>query len=316
MKKNYYKFPLLPAEKIFVDDYERWNNMTKKITNEELDFLLKAKVFLEEESVLIKISNILGKPLELLHQVLPENLETNITKYIHKSLTGALSIAMKTSKEDSSGKTFDEAIKGTSSKRILHNCLTATTGVLGGFFGEAGLIVELPITTTLIMRNIVEVGSQYEGLRSSPDFSLQCLEVFTLGSSKSSEDDALDSTYYSSRMAMSQVMRDGSQFIAANSAKVVLENAQKGTASPILTFITRVAAQFELVVTEKMLAEMIPVVGAVSGAALNVAFTDYYGKASKYHFGIIYLEEKYGKNIIEDIYNDLEIKDKKEILAA
>lgn len=276
--------------------------MTKKLTPEELIFIKEASSFLENESILIKIANVIGKPLELLHQAMPESLEKNLNDYIQKSLNGALKIAIKSSTAEVNNPSFKEMTESTSTKRTINGSLSALSGAVGGFSGEPGLIVELPITTTLIMRNIVDVATQFEGIRDTPEFSLQCLEVFTLGSSKSTSDDEMDSSYYTTRVGLAALMKDGTAFLATNSSKVVLENVSKGTASPILNFISRIAAQFELVVAEKMLAEMIPVVGAVGGAIINVTFTDYYGTAAKYHFGLIYLENKYGKEFIQEQY--------------
>lgn len=98
-----------------------------------------------------------------------------------------------------------------------------------------------------------------------PSFPFECLFVFSLGS-KNPNDDHLDSGYYASRIALNATIAKGTEFLATNSAKVVLENLEKGTAPAIVAFIGRIAGYFEVVVTEKMIAEAIPVVGSAGGA--------------------------------------------------
>ena len=254
----------------------------------------------------MKIADRLGKPIVLIQDALPKKANAAIQKAVDKSLTAALNVALK-SIDSSSPLDFKTSIKGTRKNRFLHATATGVSGALGGFFGVPGLIFELPVTTSLMMRNIASIASDFGHCKTDPKTSLECLYVFTLGSKASVSDDNIDSAYYSSRFAVSQAMGRGADFIAKNSTKVIIDNLKSGTAPAVLSFINKVATYFKIVVTEKMLAEALPVVGSLGGAAVNIAFTDYFGEAAKYHFGLLSLEKKYGKKVIESLYLDPQV---------
>ena len=280
---------------------------TDYITKEELEFIKEAHKCLENQSFIMKATDLIGKPLAYIQKNLPDKAKEGLESIVKKSLTSSLKVALK-SVSESSDKSFSESVKGSQKSRLIHTAATAVSGALGGFFGEPGLLVELPITTSLMMRNIVDVGTEFGFDKNDPSFALECLYVFTLGSDKSKDDDHHDSAYFTSRSALQAVINQGAEFIAANSAKVVLENVSKGTAPMILQFINRVAVYFEIVVTEKMLAEAIPVVGSVGGASINVAFTNHFSQAAKYHFGLKALEKKYGYDLVLEKYESISAK--------
>ena len=80
------------------------------------------------------------------------------------------------------------------------------------------------------------------------------------------------------------------------------EALARGTAPPLLQFIGRVAAQFNVAVSQKFLAQSLPVVGGVTGAAINAAFTDHFNAVARYHFGIRALERRHGEEPIRAAY--------------
>lgn len=57
--------------------------------------------------------------------------------------------------------------------------------------------------------------------------------------------------------------------------------------------IAQIAVRFKMRVSQKVLAEAIPLAGAVGGAGINYLFMDFFIKTADYHFGIRALERKY-----------------------
>ena len=47
---------------------------------------------------------------------------------------------------------------------------------------------------------------------------------------------------------------------------------------------------------------MVPIAGAVGGAALNGYFTNFFNQIAYYHFGLRRLERIYGEEPVQDIY--------------
>lgn len=286
------------------------NDMKKNLTKDEQQFLLNAKKFMEGSNLLLDLTNKIGMPLEWAITKLPEKATTMITAGVQKALLKSLKVALHTvPNSDLKDIQLDEALKLSTKGRWIHNAGVGFTGGVGGLFSEIGFLIELPISTSLIMRNIAS-KAQIMGMDpKDPRFAFECLYIFSLGS-KSKKDDEMDSAYYSSRYVLSNAVASSAEFLAGSSAKFVLESIEKGSAPALLSFIAKVAGYFEVVVTRKMLAELVPVVGAAGGAGINILFNDFFGQAAHYHFGIKKLERMYGEDVVNEIYLKLDIHQK------
>lgn len=272
--------------------------------NDELDFLKEAYQYLENPSFVTKVTDYLGKPIQKTMDRMPPLVQEKLSKASERAIRKSLDVAHNTLQLTTVDTPTDlNKIQSESSRlRLGHNLATATTGAVGGFFGEIGFLLELPITTTIIMRSILAQGQNY-GHLSKEELITNALYVFSLGSSKSKADDEMDTAYYTSRFAMDYAIRKAAEYLASNTPRTVLKSIEAGSAPIILELISKVAGRFNIAVGEKMLAESLPVVGAVGGATLNLLFTDFFTLSAKYHFGIKYLENKYGKDIVQQNYS-------------
>jgi hypothetical protein len=57
-----------------------------------------------------------------------------------------------------------------------------------------------------------------------------------------------------------------------------------------------------VIVTQKLAAQTLPVVGALGGAAVNYAFMDHFQDVARGHFAIRRLERAYGKETVQAQY--------------
>jgi len=77
-------------------------------------------------------------------------------------------------------------------------------------------------------------------------------------------------------------------------------------AAPILVrVISQIAARFGLVVSQKIAAQSVPLIGAAGGAAINYAFVDHFQTIARGHFTIRRLERLYGAAIVQAEYQRL-----------
>jgi hypothetical protein len=60
-----------------------------------------------------------------------------------------------------------------------------------------------------------------------------------------------------------------------------------------------------VVVTQKLAAQALPVVGALGGAAVNYAFIEHFQDVARGHFTVRRLERVYGKDLIKAEYERL-----------
>jgi hypothetical protein len=60
-----------------------------------------------------------------------------------------------------------------------------------------------------------------------------------------------------------------------------------------------------MVVTQKVAAQALPVVGALGGAAVNYAFIEHFQDVARGHFTVRRLERLYGKDMIRAEYDQI-----------
>jgi hypothetical protein len=146
---------------------------------------------------------------------------------------------------------------------VAHRVVTGISGALGGLGGVATTLVDLPVTTTLILRSVQQIARDYGEDLNDPAVRAQCVAVFALGGPLG-EDDAAETGLFASRLALG---------------------------GKTLADIIRVAApRFGVVLGEKALAQATPLLGALAGGAINPIFTGYYQAMAHVHFRLRRLE--------------------------
>ena len=69
--------------------------------------------------------------------------------------------------------------------------------------------------------------------------------------------------------------------------------------------IAQIASRFGVVVTQKLAAQAVPVIGAIGGATVNYAFIDHFQEIARAHFTVRRLERRYGKDAVRMAYDRL-----------
>ncbi|OYP30458.1 EcsC family protein [Rhodopirellula sp. MGV] len=250
-----------------------------------------AKKILEHHGIADRLTELIGAPITASLKMLPSVAEDAVYKAIEKSLTVALDVALKTLAEESGQKKKPQL--------LTHKLLAGLSGAAGGALGGATVAAELPVSTVLILRSIADIArSEGEDL-SKVESRLACLEVFALdpGKDTSVEDDT-EIGYFAVRAAMAKQIRDASQYVAQH-------GVANTSAQPLVKLITKIGERFGLVVSEKIAAQAIPVIGAVGGALINSYFIDHYQDLARAHFTIRRLEREHGQAKIREAYQTL-----------
>lgn len=253
----------------------------------EIEELRTAKQILENPGLVAKLSHLVGSPIETVMKKLPGPLHSTVNSAVRKSLETALDVALKTMAQDGPRP----------SSNLWHKVAAGATGAAGGLFGLPALAIELPVSTTIMLRSIADIArSEGEDLLH-PDGRLQCLQVLAFGG-KSHEDDAAESTYFAARAALAKAVSEAAEFVAKKGL------VQKG-APAIVRLIALIASRFSIVVSEKVAAQAVPVVGAFGGAAINTLFIDHFQEMGRGHFIIRRLERVHGQEEVRKLYDTL-----------
>lgn len=251
--------------------------------------LAKAKQLLENPGLAARITNLIGSPIERGLDMLPKNWHQSISKLTETALLKATETAAFTMKD----------VPGQAASNSLHKLSVAASGGLGGLFGLSAIALELPISTSIILRSIADIARSEGESVASLDTKMACLEVFALGG-RGDSDDAAEAGYFAVRTALAKSVSDATAY--------VLKSGVSESASPVLIkLVARVANKFGVQVTQKAAAQAIPAIGAAGGALINTIFIDHYQGVARGHFIVRRLERKYGKELVQSLYNSLPV---------
>ena len=260
------------------------------LSNEELSELRYAKMLLENPGFTARIAGIIGAPIEKGFQMLPADWSENLHKSVRRALFKSLEVAVATLGERTPQQSSD----------WLHKLLVGASGTIGGAFGLASVAFELPISTTIMLRSIADIARSEGFDITAVETKLNCLDVFALGG-RSKADDAAESSYWTVRTALGQALNEAATYI---SRRGVVDR----TAPAIARFISAIASRFGVVVSEQAAAKAIPVIGAATGATINVLFIDHFQDMARGHFIIKRLEAKYGQGTVESAYTHIHFR--------
>jgi hypothetical protein len=104
-----------------------------------------------------------------------------------------------------------------------------------------------------------------------------------------------ETSYYAARAFLAKTVKEAAQNL--------LERRLVGSSAPVIVdLISSVGSRFGVVVSEKVAAGAIPVVGAMGGAAINVAFMQHFQQLARAHFLVRRLERRYGHEAVQARY--------------
>lgn len=250
----------------------------------DLDDLRRAKVLLENPGIAARAANFIGIPIETGFKMLPSNLNKKVGEVVQRALVTSSNTAIFTLKNSPNKE----------ASTIWHKITVATTGGVGGLFGLSALAVELPISTTIMLRSIADIArSEGEPIKNI-ESKIACIEVFAFGGPSKSDDDA-EYGYFGVRTALAQSTSKAIEFIT--------EKGFVEEGAPILVkLLAKIADRYSIQVAEKMAMQAIPLIGAVGGAIINTLFIDHYQDMARGHFIVRRLERKYGEEKVKEMY--------------
>ncbi len=255
--------------------------------------LREAKEVLTHRGMADRLTELLGMPVTATMRMLPDVAENAVHGAIDKALRAALDVAVKTLGDEN-------AKRGGAPRLLSHKWMAGLTGAAGGAFGLASVAAELPVSTLLILRSVADIArSQGEDL-SELHTRVACLEVFALGAANEPRavDDNTEIGYFAVRAGLAKHTADAAKYMAKS-------GSVDATAPPLVRLITEISKRFGVVVSEKVAAQAIPVVGAVGGALINTYFIDHYQELARAHFTVRRLERVHGSAVVRSAYDSL-----------
>jgi hypothetical protein len=220
----------------------------------DAEIIALAAAYKRANGPLMTLINRIGGGLESQMALIPKPLRAQIEQAVVVALTAAHGVA-------------GLAEEGPRMGRRASTLAAMATGAAGGAGGLLTSVAELPVTITVFLHAIRAEAVRAGFDPTEPGVRAACLEVFAAGSPLQS-DDGVNAGFLSSRLTL--------------------------TGPALQKLIATVAPRLAATLGQKLAAQTVPVLGALSGAALNAAFLTYYREIARIRFALMRLAETQG----------------------
>ena len=253
--------------------------------------LQRAILTLENQDFAARLADYAGRPISRALRLMPRAATDRINRVVETAILNSLNVAIRSIEPNSKRPPAQRAA----------TVLAGLSGGVSGFFGIAALPIELPVTTTLMLRTIADIARHYGEDLSTLEARLACMEVFALGSPESGQ--RVDFGYFASRALIGR--------LTAEATTLFVERGVANFSAPVVSsLVTEIATRFGIVVAERSVASALPVLGAVGGATVNMIFMNHFQRVARGHFAIRRLERQHGPHIVRQLYNAQKLRRK------
>lgn len=270
------------------------------LSDADLKALAAAVQRLERPGFAGRVAGLAGRPAGLVARALPGPAAAIVARAAQRALERALEVALFSLRDEWFGSARFGSVRFAWGRlgraRVVHSALASASGAIGGAFGIAALAIELPVSTTIMLRAIAAIAQQEGEDLGDPRTGLACLEVFALGDPTGGDRGGAETGYFAVRALLARGLAEAGAMIANRGA------ASGGSAS-IMRFLAPIVARFSAVVSEKLAAQAVAIVGAVGGAAVNLAFVEHFQDLARGHFTVRRLERAYGAEAVRGEYD-------------
>ncbi|TXL16873.1 peptidase [Methylococcaceae bacterium HT3] len=249
-----------------------------KFTANDLLILHQAADVLENPSFSSRVTKTVGGAVEKTIAILPAQVSLSLNDITRTALEKSLEGAIFTLNSRKSSIPFNKT----------HKFFAGLSGAIGGAFGLTAITIELPISTTIMLRSIADIARFYGENLSHSNTKMACLEVFALSDTTRH---GSETGYYAIRSILAKGLTDASTL-----GKPALT---KEGASIVNKALNQIAARFSIPVSEKIAAQSIPVLGAIGGATINFLFISYFQDLAHAHFSLRRLERNYTPELVK-----------------
>jgi hypothetical protein len=255
--------------------------------------LAEAVASLENPNLAARIADYAGAPVNRVLGLLPKSADKGLTKVVEVAMLRCLKTAIRTLGRGEQRKP----------STLLSSMAVGVTGGMSGFVGLVALPVELPITTTLMLRGIADIARYNGEDLDSLEARLACLQVFALGARATGA--RQDVGYYAARALLTRMTSEAAGYL-------VQRGALELTGPMMNRFVAELVSRFSIVVSDRIAASSLPVIGAIGGATVNMIFMNHFQQVAKGHFTVRRLERRYGQAVVRGLYAEIAARQSKE----
>jgi hypothetical protein len=256
------------------------------LSAEDRAILRDAVARLEHTNLAHRVSMALGQHIGHMAKLVPAQVSHAVDKAAETAIRAALRVAMRSLRAESRRQ-----------RRGVHKVAAIASGAAGGAFGLVSLPLELPFSTIVMLRSIAAIAQAEGEDLASPEAAFACLQVFAFGATREARP-LSESGYFAVRGLLAKSVSEAARF-------VVERGISEESAPVIVKLVSQIATRFGVVVSQKLAAQTVPLIGAAGGAAINYAFIDHFQSIARGHFAVRRLERIYGAEAVRSEYERL-----------
>lgn len=213
----------------------------------------------DAEGPLMKLANFAGSRIDDILETIPDGYE----KQVQDSIRGGLEKAFEVSSKVTSLQYMPKAPKH------FHKIAATFSGAIGGVGGMATSVAELPVTIATMFASFQSIAEQHGFDRDSDETKMECLKVFTMGGPVHTDND-IDLSFVTARIGL--------------------------TGQAVSSLVTTASQKLAAMMTQKLGSQAVPMLGALTGAALNYTFISYYEQMAQIRFRLKKLQNENPSN--------------------
>lgn len=186
-----------------------------------------------------------------------------------------------------------------------------SVGIEGAVMGAAAAVAEgtlmgavavptivaadVSLSMALLTRNVCQIGATYGYSAQNPLNLPHFMAALTPHQSLPNE------SYFVGKAMALQAIYQSKQFLLYNAGRIFDERLLEREAPQLLRLLYYVLQKLGILVTEKELGMLLPAAGAAFNGGVNVVFQKMGHQRAKDYFRILFLEDKYGPEVVMNI---------------
>jgi hypothetical protein len=235
-----------------------------------------AAVQLDAGGLVIRLSSWFGDKAKVVIDRIPEGIADKLDEIVELALRTSYAVAASSQADETVAEPGWWARRLASAKGDRwHTIASSVTGAAGGAGGVLTTAADLAATTTLTLRSIQQIAVEHGEDITQEEVRLECLKVFGFGSPMSGDDEA-ETGLFATRMAL--------------------------TGSALHDILKVLVPRVLPNLTPKIIAQSVPLAGAVVGAAINPVFVSYYQEMAHVIFRLRRLERDHDPEQVRACY--------------
>jgi len=176
---------------------------------------------------------------------------------------------------------------------LLGSATTMAEGIPGAQLVIPSLILtDITTSMMLLSRHTCRVATAYGFSSRNPE------NLPHLVAAMAPQSETTDEGYLALKTAVVTSIRESGMFTARTAGVVIDRQLIEREAPQMIRLITYVADRLGIVMTQKELGILVPVVGAVLNSSINIAFQQVGHHTAKDYFRRLLLEDRYGEELI------------------